>query len=66
MQIGTPMFESYNRTLKRIMWADFIDEQMRVAREQQYRASLVDEPYKGQQSIVGSIAQSRGAIGSKV
>jgi hypothetical protein len=52
MQVGSPTFESYNRTLRRLMWADFIDEQMRVAREQQYRASLVEEPFKGQQSLV--------------
>lgn len=61
------MFETYNRTLRRIMWADFIDEQLRVAREKQYRATLVEEPYQGQQSIAQSLAQSRqhrGAGGS--
>ena len=52
MAIGSESFNSYNRTLRRLMWADFIDEQMRIAREQQYRASLVDEPYKGQQALV--------------
>lgn len=53
------MFESYNRTLRRLMWADFIDEQMRVAREQQYRATLVDQPFQGQKSIAATVAQSR-------
>ncbi len=59
MHVGTPMFQSYNRTLRRLMWADFIDEQMRVAREQQYRATLVDSPYQGQKSISASVANSR-------
>ncbi len=52
MAIGSDSFNSYNRTLRRLMWADFIDEQMRIAREQQYRASLVEEPFKGQQSLI--------------
>lgn len=61
MQVGSPTFESYNRTLRRLMWADFIDEQMRMAREQQYRASLVEEPYKGQQPLVAlAIARQVG------
>lgn len=59
MQLGSPMFESYNRTLRRIMWADFIDEQMRIAREQQYRATLVEDPYHSQSSIASSLVQSR-------
>jgi hypothetical protein len=59
MHIGSPMFEQYNRTLRRLMWADFVDEQMRVAREQQYRASLVDQPYQGQKSLVAQVAASR-------
>lgn len=59
MQLGSPAFAAYNRTLRRIMWADFVDEQMRVAREQQYRASLVDEPYQSQPSVVSVVAASR-------
>jgi hypothetical protein len=43
MQVGTENFNSYNRTLRRILWADFIDEQLRVARESTYRASLVED-----------------------
>jgi hypothetical protein len=59
VQLGSPNFESYNRTLRRIMWADFIDEQLRLAREQQYRATLVEEPYQGRPGITNSIAQTR-------
>lgn len=59
MQLGSASFEAYNRTLRRIMWADFVDEQMRVAREQQYRASLVDKPYDGQTGIVATMASVR-------
>lgn len=43
MQVGTSVFEAYNRTLRRVMWADFVDEQMRLAREKQYRASLIQQ-----------------------
>lgn len=59
MQLGTPAFEAYNRTLRRIMWADFVDEQMRVAREQQYKASIVDEAYQDKPGIASALAQSR-------
>ena len=46
MQVGTENFNSYNRTLRRILWADFIDEQLRVARESAYRASLVEDNHR--------------------
>ena len=59
MQLGTQNFEAYNRTLRRILWADFIDEQLRVARENQYRASLVDKAYSGQPSLAAAIGQHR-------
>jgi hypothetical protein len=59
VQIGSESFEAYNRTLRRLLWADFIDEQLRIAREKKYRASLVEEPYQGCQSIVGSLAAVR-------
>ncbi len=59
MQLGTPNFEAYNRTLRRIMWADFIDEQLRIARENSYRASLVKEPFKDQASLTALMALSR-------
>lgn len=59
MQLGSPAFEAYNRTLRRIMWADFVDEQLRVAREQQYKASIVEESYQDQPSIATVMAASR-------
>lgn len=61
MQLGSPTFEAYNKTLRRIMWADFVDEQLRIAREKQYRASLVEEPYEGQISLVAVMAAVRQA-----
>lgn len=61
LQLGSASFEAYNRTLRRVMWADFIDEQMRVAREQQYRASLVEQPYEGQKSLAPAMAAVRQA-----
>jgi hypothetical protein len=59
MQLGTPNFEAYNRTLRRVMWADFIDEQLRVARESTYRASLVQDPYRDQASLTALMALTR-------
>ena len=61
MQLGSPVFEAYNRTLRRIMWADFVDEQMRVAREQQYKASIVEESYPPQPSLAPAMAALRKA-----
>jgi hypothetical protein len=61
MQLGSPAFEAYNRTLRRIMWADFVDEQMRVAREQQYKASIVEEAYPPQPSLASAVASARKA-----
>lgn len=58
MQLGTPAFEAYNRTLRRIMWADFVDEQLRVAREQQYKASIVEEAYQDKPSIAPAMAMA--------
>ncbi len=52
MRVGSSTFEAYNRTLRRVLWADFIDAHLKAAREQQYRASIVEEPYKDQKPIV--------------
>jgi hypothetical protein len=59
MQVGSQNFNAYNRTLRRILWADFIDEQLRVARESNYRATLVEEPQPAQASLVKCIDQVR-------
>jgi hypothetical protein len=48
MQLGSADFDSYARNLKRILWAEFIDEQMRATRAQQFRASIVSDPYVNQ------------------
>ena len=48
MQLGSADFDTYARNLKRIMWAEFIDEQMRATRTHHFRASLVDDPYRNQ------------------
>ena len=61
MQLGSATFEAYNKTLRRIMWADFVDEQLRIAREKQYRASLVEQPYEGHASLVALMAVIRQA-----
>lgn len=45
MQLGSPNFDAYARNLRRIMWAEFIDERMRTTRARQFRASLVESPY---------------------
>lgn len=60
MQLGSAHFETYNRTLRRIMWAEFIDEQLKVARENQYKASIVDGNTGNKQTIAAAIGQARG------
>jgi len=65
MQLGSPAFEAYNKTLRRLMWADFVDEQLRLAREKQYRASLVEVPYDGQASLLALMAAVRQASEAK-
>lgn len=51
MQLASELFETYNRNLRRIMWAELRDEQLRAARASQFRASLVDNPYVEQTSL---------------
>ena len=58
-QHGSATFEAYSRTLRKIMWADFVDEQMRIAREESYRASLVSESFGGCTSLVAMLAATR-------
>lgn len=45
MQLGSHNFDAYARNLRRIMWAEFIDVQIRARRDRHFRASLVDNPY---------------------
>jgi len=45
MQLGSTDFDTYARNLRRLMWAEFIDEQMRISRANQFRASLVEDPF---------------------
>lgn len=59
MQVGSQNFNAYNRTLRRVLWADFIDEQLRIARENAYRATLVEESQPAQASLVKCIDQAR-------
>jgi len=48
MVLGSADFDTYARNLRRIMWAEFIDEQIRVTRSQHFRASIVSDPYSNQ------------------
>lgn len=59
MQLGSFNFENYNKNLRRIMWAEFLDEQLRVARMNQFRASIVEHPFLDHKSIVALITQVR-------
>ena len=45
MLLGSHNFDAYARNLRRILWAEFVDEQMRSTRAQQFRASLVESPF---------------------
>ena len=64
MQIGTTNFETYNRTLRRILWAEFLDEQLKMARENQFKARLVQNEADGGQSLVAAIGSTRTELGS--
>ncbi|MFM1813797.1 MAG: hypothetical protein RLZ98_492 [Pseudomonadota bacterium] len=59
MPIGTPNFEIYARNIKRIYWAEFIDSQLRTARANQFKASLVEEPYKDQVFLAANYETAR-------
>lgn len=59
MQLGSLNFESYNRNLRRVMWAEFLEEQLRQARLNQFRASIVANPYLEQKSLVMLLDQAR-------
>lgn len=41
---GSPMFEAYARTLKRIYWAEFLEDQLSATRPATFKASIVDDP----------------------
>ena len=45
MLLGSHHFDAYARNLRRIMWAEFVDEQMRATRNRVFRASLVENPF---------------------
>ena len=59
MQLGTANFETYNRILRRVMWAEFIDEQLKAAREKSFRASLLEESLPPTRSLVACIDSMR-------
>lgn len=40
-QQGSELFDTYTRNLRRLYWADFIETQVRAAKLEQYRASIV-------------------------
>lgn len=45
MLLGSHNFDAYARNLRRIMWAEFVDEQIRATRSRVFRASIVDSPF---------------------
>ena len=48
MAMGSRDFDSYARNLRRLMWAEFIDQQVRQTRANQFRASIVADPFDNQ------------------
>jgi hypothetical protein len=50
MQLGTAVFHAYAQTLRRVYWAEFIEDQIKVARSAQFRANLVGNPYGEQKA----------------
>lgn len=50
MKLGSSTFHAYAQTLRRVFWAEFIEDQIKVTRTAQFRANLVANPYDEQQS----------------
>jgi hypothetical protein len=39
--MASPFFRNYERTMRRIYWLEFVDEQLEAAHRLQFRTSLV-------------------------
>lgn len=50
MKLGSSTFHAYAQTLRRVFWAEFIEDQIKMTRTAQFRANLVTNPYSEQQS----------------
>jgi len=59
MQLGTRNFSAYNRNLRRVMWAEFLDAQLRIARAHQFRALIVANPLDDTASLTAVYTQIR-------
>lgn len=59
MGVGSSYFQDYTRTLSRVLRTEFIADQVKAAREVDYRASLVDEPVPLRASLIASIENAR-------
>jgi hypothetical protein len=42
--MASPIFQHYERTIRRLYWLDFVNEQLEAVRRQQLRASLAHDP----------------------
>ena len=60
MQIASNYFDDYSRTLRRVMWSDFIDRQVREQRRMQFRATLVGDPFE--RSTYSTMAVKASAV----
>lgn len=59
MILGTPNFNSYDRNLRRVLWAEFLEGQLRAARANQFRANIVENPLNEQKALTAYYNQSR-------
>lgn len=59
MTLGSLNFSNYEKNLRRVMWAEFLDEQLRVARMNQFRATIVENPFADQQTLIALMQQTR-------
>ncbi len=64
MQIFSPShFSDYNRNLRRVMWAELIDRQMMLKRRQNFRATIVGDPFAPRPVLSDVLAEPQfGAI----
>lgn len=50
MQIASVYFDEYSRNLRRVLWSEFVDRQIRDRRRAQFRATLVGDPFENRPS----------------
>lgn len=56
---GAKHFDDYERNLKRVLWAELIDRQLMAKRRQNFKATLVGDPYAPRPVLSSVIAETQ-------